>query len=271
MTTTKKHVTHLPFIAHNHRPVVKAGIAFSSHVHFNERVQLLGQTVKFWRGWAVFSGAPVSTAGLEPTPCLTRDFYYRPETDLPLDNQLRLLEYITPQHNNYLLFLNEPNESKFPISRAVEMYVHTRKVCPQALLVGPGISHIDYTKGFPWLREWIDAVRKSTGSIPQMNAWDIHNYMQETDPLAPVNALQSVLAEYGILNPKFFISEWGASTPQRTTEMKRAFDNDPRIVRHYWYDQYMATWDGDDRQIQLFVEDSNPLQLSDIGRAFISA
>jgi hypothetical protein len=150
------------------------------------------------------------------------------------------------------------------------MYVHTRKVAPLAKIVGVGISHNDYLGGFLWLRLFMDGVLRETGALPEFTHWDIHTYLQAGDPLAPVDALQSFLAEYGILSPTFFISEWGAETPERTVEMKRAFDNDPRIIRHYWYDQYMATWDGDNRKIQLFEEKSEPLQLSDIGRSYLS-
>ncbi len=267
MTTRRS--TFLPFVSTSPAPPIKAGVAFSAHEQFAERVALLRGTVAHWRGWAVFGDAPIVTAGLEPTPCLASDFYYRPDTAYPLDNQLRLLDYLGAGYRGYLLFLNEPNESNLEIRQAVRMYVHARKVCPHARLVGPGISHVEHATGFPWLRQWLDAVITETGGLPQMTAWDIHNYIQDGDPLAPVNALQAVLQEYGVVDPKFFISEWGAVTPERTAEMRRAFDLSPLILRHYFYDQYMAVWDGENRPMQLFTEGHAPLRLSDIGEAFV--
>lgn len=270
----QRHKAFLPFVAHQPLRPVKAGVAFSSHTDFAERVALLGGKVRFWRGWAVWGQAPPVIAGLLPTPCLTRDFYYRANTAAPLDGQLILLDYLGAGYDGYLLFLNEPNEAAqadMQIRRAVQMYVHTRAVVPHAKLVGVGVSHNDYLNGFPWMRAFVDGVRRETGQVPQMAHWDIHTYLQAGAPLAPVDALEAMLAEYGIVAPTFFISEWGADTAERTVEMKRAFDGDSRIVRHYWYDQYMAEWDGDHRPIQLFEEGSAPLRLSAIGEAFLAA
>ena len=107
-----------------------------------------------------------------------------------------------------------------------------------------------------------------TNNAPQMAAWDIHHYVPTGDPLSPVDALEAWLAERGVYNPQFFISEWGACTPERVAEMKTAFDNDERVLKHFFYDQFAATWDGDGRCTMLFEEGSEPLRLSPLGRAF---
>jgi hypothetical protein len=48
--------------------------------------------------------------------------------------------------------------------------------------------------------------------------------------------------------------------------MRTAFNTDPRIIRHYIYDQTGAWWDGAGRCIILFGEDD--MKMTALGRAW---
>jgi hypothetical protein len=266
------HRAYLPMVAA--APPPKAGIAFSSHQDAAERVVLLGDTVSHWRGWRN-NWRVGERWGLRNTPSLHADLYWqwRPGLgDWRLQDQLYVLDKLGPDYDGYLLFVNEPDlkPELHPI-RMAQLYVHVKHFMPDVQLVGPGISHRDYQADFYWLGQWFDAVVRITGEPPEMYAWDIHNYLHDGDPLAPYDALELWLNERGVYNPKFWPTEWGARTPERTLEMKRAFDADPRIIGHNWYDQYAAWWDGDNRPLQLFVggeEGGGPIRLSRLGIAW---
>jgi hypothetical protein len=127
---------------------------------------------------------------------------------------------------------------------------------------------VDYVNGFKWLEIFINEVVSVTGEVPDMQAWDMHNYLNSGSPLEPHRALESFLISKGVESPKLWISEWGACTPARAALMKGVFDRSDLIVRHFWYDQYGAWWDGPNRCINLFKETS-PVSLSQIGEAWI--
>ncbi|MFO7537626.1 MAG: glycosyl hydrolase [Chloroflexota bacterium] len=266
----------LPLVMDGRSPP-KAGIAFSSHTDGAERVALLGDQVHYWRGWARSSPAQ-PLWGLEPTQALWCDFFFHPVySGGALLPQLPWLEMLPAEFDDWLLFLNEPDlayhgrygQCSADPRRAAELYVHVRQRLPYARLVGPGISHVDYQHGFTWLGAWWDEVERLTGGPPQMAAWDIHTYLAHGNPLAPYDALEAWLAERGVYDPKFFISEFGACLPARLVAMRDAFEADPRIVRYYLYEQYGAHWDGSGRCIVLFEEGVKPLRLTELGLAFV--
>lgn len=270
-----EYVMWLPVVASGNAP--KAGVAFSSHTDGAARVALLGRSVAYWRGWQVGGSLPGDQWGLKYTPSLWCDFFARQGVTLELRPQLHVLDLLGRDYPGPLLFLNEPDmafygrhgQCEVSPFRAAQIYAHTKAKLPNAQIIGPGLSHTDYENDFQWLDAWWNAVVALTGKPPEMYAWDIHNYIQTGSPVAPYNALAAWLMERGVENPRFWISEWGSCSPARTRLMKAAFDADPRIEHHYWYDQYMATWDGEPRCMSLFVEGRSPLQLSDVGRAFM--
>jgi hypothetical protein len=116
---------------------------------------------------------------------------------------------------------------------------------------------------------FIEQVIGLSGRTPDFWAWDTHNYIFDQPPLAIIDALQAFLLSRGIVANRFYVSEWAGDTPERVEAWRRAYDNDPRIAWHGNYCQYNATWDGDNRFTSLFVEGSNPLQLSPLGAAWV--
>ncbi len=270
------HVLWLPVVAAG--APGKAGVAFSSHTDGAERVALLGRSVAYWRGWQVGGALPGDKWGLAYTPSLWCDFFARKGVTTTLQYQLHVLDALGSDYSGPLLFLNEPDlgfyghygQCEVSPYRAAQLYVHVREKLPHAQLVGPGLSHVDYIQGYRWLDAWWRAVVAITGEPPEMAAWDVHNYIQQGDPLAPYDALEAWLVARGVENPKFWITEWGTCNAARAAQMKSAFDGDARIERHYWYDQYKAYWDGEQRCMTLFVEGRLPLQLSDLGEAWMS-
>lgn len=258
------------------RPESKAGVAFSSHVYMEERVRLMGGDVAYWRGWQR-SGLAQDLWGLQGTQSVWCDFYFHPyHSRGQLRPQLGALEKLPPDFDDYLLFLNEPDlvfyghppQCAAAPRRAAQIYVHVKTVLPQARLVGPGISHIDYVNGFEWLGAWWDEVVRLTGESPQMAVWDMHHYIAYGDPLAPFDALEAWLEERGVENPRFFVSEYGACDGERLVEMRDAFERDPRIVRYYLYEQYGAWWDTG-ACIVLFEERHGHMRLNEMGRVFV--
>jgi hypothetical protein len=155
--------------------------------------------------------------------------------------------------------------------RAAVLYLYARETAPDVKLIGLGLSHLDYQNGFQFLGAFIDNVVRLSGSLPDFWAWDTHTYLNEGDPLAPIDAMQTFLHGRGITANRFYISEWGACSADRVGAMRRAFDGDARIIRHYYYCQYEAVWDGDGRCTSLFVEGSSPLRLSPLGEAWVAA
>jgi len=267
------HKIFLPIINNGDR--AKAGIAFSSHVDAYVRIPLLGDSVSHWRGWR--NNGNVGTRwGLENTPSLHTDLYWQWRPGIQnwrLESQFHILDNLGADYDGYLLFVNEPDlKTELHPIRMAQLYLHVKHFMPNVKLVGPGLSHRDYQAGFSWFNAWYEAVVRISGVPPDMYAWDIHNYMATEPPLAPYDALEALLLTKGVENSRFWVSEWGADNPERLLEMKRAFDNDPRILRHNWYDQYAAWWDGDDRRLHLFsggLEGPGAIRLSDLGYAFV--
>jgi hypothetical protein len=134
-------------------------------------------------------------------------------------------------------------------------------------MVGPGISERDWQSDFKWLRAFVKEVKRLTGSPPDMYAWDIHNYTSVGDPLEPYDDLEELLANEGVTNPKFFVSEFGNCDMSRLIEMRDAYLKDPRILKFFVYDQTLATWDGTGRCILLF--DETTMDLTNLGRAWL--
>jgi hypothetical protein len=178
-----------------------------------------------------------------------------------------------------LLFLNEPDMAHYgqvaqcdiKPRRAAVLYMYAKEVAPDVKLIGLGLSHLDYQNGFEYLGAFIDNVVRLSGSLPDFWAWDCHTYLDTGDPLAPIDALQTFLHGRGVAANRFYISEWGACSADRGGAMRRAFDGDGRIIRHYYYCQYEAVWDGEGRCTSLFVEGSKPLKLSPLGEAWVAA
>jgi hypothetical protein len=270
-TAVENHTTYLP---HIQVQPGKAGIAFAAHANAAERLALLNGEISWWRGWQ--RGSPAGPLwGIHPTQALWCDFYYSRHSGNKLIPQLPAIE-LPESFDGYLLFLNEPDVAFYnhppqcaaDPRRAAQLYTHVKAELPNAKLVGPGISHLDYINGFRWLEAWWKEVVTITGSPPHMDAWDIHNYIGGGDPLAPYDALEAWLSKRGVNNPQFFISEWGACDPARVHEMRQAFENDDRIVRHYIYEQTGAWWD-ENACIILFEERHQHLRLSPLGLAYM--
>lgn len=276
VATAPEYVVWLPVVISGNAP--KAGVAFSSHAEGAQRVALMSGRVAYWRGWQVGAALPGDLWGLQYTPVLWCDFFARKGVAVELQPQMQVLDLLGPDYDGPLLFLNEPDlgfyghhgQCEVSPYRAAQLYVHVRKKLPAARLVGPGISHVDYESGFLWLEAWWRAVVVLTGKPPEMYAWDIHNYIPTGNPVAPYNALEAWLLARGVAGPRFWVSEWGSCSPARVRLMKAAFDNDPRIERHYWYDQYKAYWDAAPRCMTLFEEDG-PLRLTAVGEAFLGS
>ena len=282
MTTTKPKTyrAFLPIAMNSHTPPrpLKAGLAASSHEHLAERVELLGGVVGV-RGWKLGTGGiPVRVGGADYVPCYWCDLSAEVRNGkAAVQSQLHVPK-LAAARGEPLLFLNEPDMSLYghfgqcdiSPNRAAVLYLDVVERFPDLALVGPGISHLDYLHGFQWLGQWIDGVQRLSGKLPHMAAWDIHNYLIDRPALAPIDALQAFLLSKGIVANRFYVSEWGVQTPEQMTAVRRAFDGDPRVDRHFYYDQYMAVWDGPTRH-SLFVEGSNPLRLSPLGEAWVAA
>ena len=247
----------------------------SSHTLAQEKAGLLSGSISSYRTWQINEGlSPIH--GLELHPNFWCDIYFLPPNFLL--SQLPVFDLLGSEYDGYLLFLNEPDLSSYGMHgqcevtprRGAELYVYTKAMLPLAKIVGPGISHVDYYNDFMWLTKWFNHVVSLTGGPPQMYAWDIHTYVQDGDPLAPVNALEQFLVSRGVTEPKFFISEWGSCNVGRLIEMKVAFDNDDRVLSHSIYEQSHAYWDGESRCILLFDESSSPLELTELGEAFVN-
>lgn len=275
--TPSQNTTYLPLVTGAVLPL-KAGLAASSHDNILERIALLGGVAAI-RGWQLGSEVPTSIGATPYVPCWWCDTFTRAAPNEPIQvvSQLHVPDLLAGSEGE-LLFLNEPDLSLYghhgqceaSPRKAAVLYAHAKERLPLMRFIGVGISHLDYLNGFQWLRAWIGEVVAITGQVPQLWAWDTHHYIMEGDPLAPINALEAVLAEFGIVSPRFYISEWAACTPERVREMRIAFDNDPRIMRHFYYDQTYAWWDGDGRCTMLF-EQEGELRLSELGRAWVEA
>lgn len=269
--------TYLPIVS-NTTPPPKAGLAASSHDNILERIALLGGVAAI-RGWQLGGEVP-STIGATPyVPCWWCDTYTRAAPNEPIQvvSQLHVPDLLVGSEGE-LLFLNEPDLSLYghhgqceaSPRKAAVLYAHAKERLPHMRFIGAGVSHLDYINGFQWLRAWIGEVIALTGNVPQMWAWDIHHYIPDGNPLEPINALCAVLSEFGVESPRIYVSEWAACTAERVRETRIAFDTDPRIVRHFYYDQTYAWWDGDGRCTMLFEQEGEP-RLSELGQAWVEA
>jgi hypothetical protein len=280
MSTPKNHQfsVFLPLVSTPAKPEFKAGYAPSSHQDLAERIRLLGG-VSAVRGWKLGNNIPDKLGGADYTPCWWCDMSAEKRGGkIVIRDQMHVISQAA-KRDTELLFLNEPDMAKYgrggqcDISphRAAVLYLYARETAPDVKLIGLGLSHLDYLNGFQFLGAFIDKVAALSGSLPDFWAWDTHNYIDNGDPLAPIDALQTFLHGRGIVANRFYISEWGACTPDRVGAMRRAFDGDARIIRHYYYCQYEAVWDGEGRCTSLFVEGSKPLRLSPLGEAWVAA
>jgi len=245
----------------------------STHERAAERVAILDGSVGYYRAWQIGERLQGDQWGLTFVPSLWCDFYWHPRhSNGQFRPQLHVLELLGRDYDGYLLFLNEPDlpgQCNISPFRAAQIYIHTRAVLPNAKLVGPGISHeqVPYRQNFAWLSAWWREVLRLTGQPPDMYAWDLHLYWHPGDPLAPYDAFEIWLNERGVKDVKFFISEWGVCNPDRVAEWRRAFDNDPRILHHFFYDQ---SRDGTGGCMTLFDFDNGELLLSPAGAAFVA-
>lgn len=260
----------IPIVTTVERPESKYGWAPSSHSNFQERAAQLPDIVTHWRGWQRTSPAP-NREQLKATQAYWCDFYFHPIHSngilKPLDGSLNLGK----DFDGVLLFLNEPDlpgQCTVSPERGAQLYVHVKNTLPNAKLVGPGISEVDWINNFKWLNAFFKEVTRLIGKNPEFYAWDIHNYQSAGNPIQPYNDLENFLLNKNLSPPiRFYISEWGACTPERIIEMRNAFDSDQRIIKHYIYDQTNAFWDGPGRCIILFDEKTS--QLTDLGRAWL--
>lgn len=264
----------LPFIAKPSAPELKAGLAASSHKDITERVRLLGGVAGV-RGWKLGASMPEKIGGADYVPCWWCDMSAEVRGGKAVIRDQMHVPKLAEKRGTPLLFLNEPDVGRGQCDitphRAAVLYLYMKETMPDLKLIGLGISHLDYLNGFQWLGLWIEQVIRLSGKVPEFWAWDLHHYIIDRPPLAPIDALQDFLLRRGVVTDRFYISEWGACTPERVEETRRAFDADPRIVKHFYYCQYEATWDGDGRCTSLFVEGSKPLRLSDLGEAWVRA
>jgi len=271
--------TFLPIVASGGR-VVKAGLAPSSHHRLEERVAALGRrNVAGIRGWKLGEAIPERVAGVPYLPNFWCDVSAEVRDGTAVvRSQLHVADLLAGRSE--LLFLNEPDLAMYgrygqcDISphRAAVLYRWLRHRWPELRLIGPCVSHVDYQHGWRWVGAWITEVQRVMGgALPEMWAWDCHNYLMYEPPLAIVDSLQAFLIGRGIEAGRFCLSEWGADTAVRVAEMRRAFDGDDRIWRHYFYDQTFAFWDGAGRSLMLFEEDEEAAELSVLGRAWLEA
>jgi hypothetical protein len=271
------YTTFLPIVSTTARNL-KAGYAPSSHADLTERIKLLGGVVEV-RGWKLNNSIPKQVGGSPYLPCWWCDMSAEVRGDKPIIWSQMHIPELRGETGGELLFLNEPDmfyyghigQCEITPHRAAVLYMDVKQRFPNIQLVGVGISHIDYLNNFKWLRLFIEQVIKLSKQLPEFSAWDTHTYLSTGNPLDIIDSLQTTLHSYGINANRFFISEWGACTPERVYEMRRAFDSDSRIVKHYYYCQYDAWWDGDGRCTSLFIENTKPLMLSPLGVAWVDA
>lgn len=265
----------LPFVAAEE--TYKGGIAASSTRNITERVETFG--FSFVRGWQLGGMPPTTRGGVRYVPNLWCNNYSRVVDGevVAMRDQLFLIDLLASvDYDGYLLFLNEPDltfyghrgQCEITPHGAAILYLYTIGELPNAKLLGPGVSHIDYLNGWSWTMRFIEATIELSGSPPDFYAWDFHTYLSTGPPLAIIDGFEYMLSLYGITNPIFTISEWGNCDPYRLIHMKEAFDNDDRVYLHAIYTQEYAVWDGVGRCILLTEEGVKPLRLTQLGVAY---
>ena len=273
----QKYSIYLPMVSTPTKNM-KAGFAPSSHKQIEERIKLLGGVVGV-RGWKLGNNIPQTVGNAPYTPCWWCDMSAEKRGGkVQILDQMHVVD-MAGKRGGELLFLNEPDMAHYgrrgqcdiTPHRAAVLYLHAKDVAPDVQLIGLGLSHVDYQNNFQYLGLFIDQVLKLSGKLPEFWAWDTHTYLDTGNPLDPIDAMQEFLHSKGITANRFYISEWGACTPERVYEMRKAFDGDSRIIKHYYYCQYNAVWDGDGRCTSLFVENKEPLTLSPLGVAWVNA
>lgn len=150
-------------------------------------------------------------------------------------------QYYSSSYSGYMLFLNEPDLAGSDVDggqcdrsprQAAYIYAALLDACPNCIFIGPAASHIDYLRGWPWLREWYREIDRLDLRYPDIAA--IHDYTS-LHPSLVVDSLFSMLSEFPGSPRRAWVTEYGTCDPARLAQAKDYFTADPRIERYAWF------------------------------------
>jgi len=150
-----------------------------------------------------------------------------------------VLYQVPVDYGGWLATFNEPdlpppqcNGEPLRIAWAWHML---EKVRPNAMLLCPAVSHIDYEQGWKWYVAWMRQHYLAFGSFPSCSAGAIHWYQPDRNPTIMLASYKSMLCRFGSCNVPVFITEWGAVDGDDLCVMFKAWENDPDVLAHFYY------------------------------------
>lgn len=197
------------------------------------------------------------------------------------DNYQKLndIESITPDFSGFMLFINEPDrwdQCEGKPRATMEKYRALIHEVPNALILGPQVSHEDYLglvkdkntnnkddhtpKQWWWMRKFFDQLVKN--DLPFPYGAGLHTYLSEA-PSKIVDSYLSMCAEYDYIPAEIWITEFAVTTVKQLRRMVEYYRRNPLVTRYAYYGVRQPT---PNSLHTLFGEDG---ELSDIGREWV--
>lgn len=161
-----------------------------------------------------------------------------------------LNSYTQPDYAGYLIFLNEPDlkgQCDTTPTEAVQILHVIRVLRPNAVIVGPNVSHMDYLQGWPWLRAFYNEAINQNVELPEIGG--IHSYLNE-----PPGKIINSFFNLPYTPETAWVTEFGNCNPDITEQMLQTYLIDPRITRYAYYAPrlYMADVPTEQKCLTLF-------------------
>lgn len=150
-------------------------------------------------------------------------------------------QHYGPDYSSFMLFLNEPDLAGGDVDggqcdrtprQAAYIYKALLAECPHCIFIGPATSHIDYLRGWPWLKAWYAEIRRMGLRPPDIAA--IHDYTSQHPGLI-VDSLFEALAQFPDAPTTAWVTEYGTCDPARLAQAMAYFTADPRVARYAWF------------------------------------
>lgn len=179
-------------------------------------------------------------AGVMYIPYLWCDIYPSLRYESPVIRYFDQLARLPDGYDGHLLFLNEPDlaggrsdgmQCERTPRQAAHMLVAARLVCPNCVIVGPSVSHEDYRRGWPWLREFYNHAVGLGVRLPDVAG--IHSYLPE-EPNLIVDDLFEMLDEFPGTAETVWVTEFAGGEAQ-AAQMIEYYEADERVEAYFWF------------------------------------
>lgn len=185
----------------------------------------------------------------------------------------RAQDNIPSTYTGPILFANEPDlkgsltggQCDRTPRQVAFLYLQLREMFPNAELIGPQVSHLDWDNNWAWLRAFYNEITNM--GLPMPDKMGLHAYSQ-TNPDDMIQSALNLAANYYEQSPKIWITEYGSCNPNMMQAMTSYYRQSPHIEYYFvftprwWRDPQFATC------LNLFT-DMETYQLTPVGYGYL--